>query len=70
MPEPERVVLDASALLGNSRRVLVAAAALGFYVGYWSPWIAGEFVRKRTERIADRAAREGCNRVETQELPK
>ncbi|HVC35562.1 MAG TPA: hypothetical protein VNL16_18795 [Chloroflexota bacterium] len=61
----ERVALDASALLGANRTSLSAAAALDFYAGYWSPWIVGEFVRKRTEWIAERAAREGCNRAET-----
>jgi hypothetical protein len=58
------VVFDTSALLGSYRGQLVAAAALRYCVGYWSSWIVAEFVRKRTEWIADRAAREGCNRVE------
>jgi hypothetical protein len=60
----DRVVFDTSALLGSYRGQLVAAAALRYCVGYWSSWIVAEFVRKRTEWIADRAAREGCNRVE------
>jgi predicted nucleic acid-binding protein len=57
-------VLDTSALLGGSRRYLIAAAALRQYDGYWSSWIIAEFVRKRTEWVADRAAREKCNHVE------
>ena len=55
-----RVVLDSSVLLGASRRVLVAGAALPYYQVYWSSWLVGEFVRKRTEWIAGRAVREGC----------
>ena len=31
----------------------MAAAAFGYYTAYWSPWIVSEFVRKRTEWIAD-----------------
>lgn len=64
-PALERIVLDASALLGVNRPALIAAAALRYYVAWWSPWIVGEFVRKRTEWIAERAAREGCDRAET-----
>ena len=59
------MVLDASALLSGSRRYLVAAAALRYYTAIWSTWIVGEFARKRTEWIAERAAREGCDRTET-----
>jgi hypothetical protein len=58
------VALDSSALLGANRRYLVAAAALGYYTGFWSAWIVGELVRKRTEWIADRASREGADRAE------
>lgn len=61
----ERVAFDASALLGNYRAPLVASAALHFCAGYWSSWIVSEFVRKRTEWIAERAVREGCTRAET-----
>jgi len=42
----------------------VAGAFLHYYDAFWSPWIVGEFVRKRTEWIADRAVREGCDRAE------
>ena len=59
-----RVVLDSSVLLGASRRVLVAGAALRYYEVYWSSWLIGEFVRKRTEWIAGRAVREGCTPAE------
>ncbi len=64
-PALERVVLDSSVLLGVARRELVAAAALRYYTAYWSPWLVAEFVRQRTEWIAERAAREGCSRAET-----
>ncbi|HZS00197.1 MAG TPA: hypothetical protein VFE37_15895 [Chloroflexota bacterium] len=60
----ERVVLDTSALLGANRRYLVAAAGLRYYTAFWSSWIVAEFIRKRTEWIADRAVREGCDRAE------
>ena len=40
-------------------------AALRYYTGYWGTWIVSEFVRRRTEWIAERAAREGCDRTET-----
>lgn len=56
-----RVVLDSSVLLGSSRPSLVAGAALRYYTVYWSSWLIGEFVRKRTEWIAERAVREGCS---------
>jgi hypothetical protein len=68
MPPPpglERVVLDSSVRLGAARREIVAAAALHYYTAFWSPWLVGEFVRQRTEWIAERAAREGCDRAET-----
>lgn len=42
----------------------MAGAFLHYYDAFWSPWIVGEFVRKRTEWIADRAVREGCDRAE------
>ncbi len=58
------MVLDASVLLGPRRTFLVAGAFLHYYDAFWSPWIVGEFVRKRTEWIADRAVREGCDRAE------
>ena len=61
----ERVALDSSALLGDQRRLLVGAAALHYYTGFWSSWIVAEFVRKRTEWIAERASRDGCDRTET-----
>jgi hypothetical protein len=61
---PDRTVLDASALLSGRLPVLLAMAALGYYDGYWSVWIAGEVVRKRTEWIAARAVREGCTTAE------
>jgi predicted nucleic acid-binding protein len=68
-PNPEdiprdRVVLDASVLLSRDRRLLLAGADLGYYHGYWSSWIASEFARKRTEWIAERAIRDGCDRTE------
>ncbi len=63
-PALERVALDASALLGDHRRYIIAAAALHYFNGYWSPWIIAEFVRKRTEWIAERAANDGCDRTE------
>ena len=62
-PRP-RVVLDASVLLGPSRSVVVAGAALRYYDVYWSSWLIGEFVRKRTEWIANRALKEGCTPAE------
>jgi len=58
------VVLDASVLLGPRRTLLVTGAFLHYYDAFWSPWIVGEFVRKRTEWIADRAVREACDRAE------
>ena len=61
----ERVAFDASALLGRYRASLMASAALHYCAGYWSAWIVSEFVRKRTEWIAERALREGCTRSET-----
>jgi len=63
-PALERVTLGASPLLGVWRRYLIAAAALGCCTAFWSTWIVSEFVRRRTEWIADRAAREGCDRAE------
>jgi excisionase family DNA binding protein len=62
-PALERVTLDTSALLGANRRYLIAATALRYYTAFWSSWIVGEFVRKRTEWIAERAAQEGCDLV-------
>ncbi len=59
-----RVVLDSSVLLGASRRILVAGAALRYYDVYWSSWLIREFVRKRTEWIANRAVKEGCTPAE------
>jgi len=61
----EQVVLDSSALLGAQRGPLVAAAALSYYTIFWSSWIVAEFARKRTEWIAERASRDGCDRSET-----
>jgi predicted nucleic acid-binding protein len=61
---PERVVLDASVLLGGGLPEFVAAAALGFCKPYWSSWIVGEVVRKRTEWIARRALRDGVDLTE------
>jgi hypothetical protein len=61
----ERVVLDSSVLLGAYRGPLIAAAALGYYTGFWGSWIVAEFARKRTEWIAERASRDGCDRQET-----
>jgi hypothetical protein len=52
-------------LLGADRGELVACAALGYCIAFWSSWIVAELVRKRTEWIAVRAARDGCDRVET-----
>lgn len=40
--------------------MLVAGAALRYYDVYWSTWLISEFVRKRTEWIANRAVKEGC----------
>jgi len=51
-------------LLGASRRLLVAGAALGYYDVYRSSWLISEFVRKRTEWIANRAMKEGCTPAE------
>ena len=59
-----RVVLDSSVLLGPARRILVAGAALRYYDVYWSSWLISEFVRKRTEWIANRAVKEGCTTAE------
>lgn len=64
-PEPERAVHDSSVLLGANRTLLVAAVTLRYCTGYWSTWIVSEFVRRRTEWIAERAARDGCDRTET-----
>ena len=64
-PAIERVALDSSVLLGAQSPRLIAAAALHYYTGFWSSWIVAEFVRKRTEWIAERASRNGCNRAET-----
>lgn len=60
MAEPtlERVIFDTGVLLGAQSRVFLAAADLGYYRGYWSVWIAAEFVRVRTEWIAQRSTRE------------
>lgn len=58
------MALDASVLLGGRRSEIVGAAALRFYDGFWSAWTIGEFVRKRTEWVADRAVRDGCSRAE------
>lgn len=44
--------------------MLIAAAALRYYTGIWSSWIIAEFARKRTEWIAERAVRDGCDRRE------
>jgi hypothetical protein len=60
----DRAVFDASALLGGDRTALVAAAANGYCKGIWSSWIIAEFVRKRTEWIAERALREGSAQAE------
>ncbi len=60
----ERVAFDSSALLSGYRRHLSAGAVLLYYRAYWSSWIVGEFVRKRTEWIAERAASDGCDRAE------
>jgi len=65
LPVLERVALDSSALLGVQSRALVAAAARHYFTGFWSSWIVAEFVRKRTEWIAERASRDGCDRAET-----
>lgn len=62
-PRPQ-IVLDSSVLLGSSRRILVAGAALRYYNVYWSSWLISEFVRKRTEWIANRAVKEGCTTAE------
>ena len=56
-----RVVLDSSALLSRWPPELITTAALGYYQGYWSSWIVGEVVRKRTEWIAQRAIREAVD---------
>jgi PIN domain len=61
----EGVVLDSSVLLGAHRGPLIAAAALGYYTGFWSSWIVAEFARKRTEWIAERTSRDACDRQET-----
>jgi hypothetical protein len=54
-------------LLGGNRRYLIAAAVLRYYTAFWSSWIIAEFVRKRTEWIAVRAAQDGCSRTETRQ---
>jgi predicted nucleic acid-binding protein len=51
-------------LLGPHSPYLAALARLTFYRGFWSSWIVGELVRKRTEWIAERAAREHVGRSE------
>lgn len=60
----ERVCLDSSGLLGSQCPHLVAAATLRYYSAFWSPWIISEFVRLRTEWIANRAVGDGCDRPE------
>jgi predicted nucleic acid-binding protein len=60
----DRAVFDASALLGGVRTTLVAAVETGYCTGIWSSWIIAEFVRKRTEWIAERALREGSPQAE------
>ncbi|MGI8550965.1 MAG: hypothetical protein ACR2PL_09295 [Dehalococcoidia bacterium] len=59
-----RVVFDSTALLGASRGIVVVGAALRYYRVYWSSWLISEFVRKRTEWIANRAIKEGCTLAE------
>jgi len=63
-PPRQRVVLDASILLGDQRRYFLAAVDLGYYVGFWSSWIVSEVSRKRTEWIAERAMRQGVDQAE------
>lgn len=60
----ERVTLDSSILLGARNKEFLAAADLGYYRGYWSSWIAAEFVRVRTEWIILRAAKDVVDRTE------
>ncbi|MDO8669820.1 MAG: hypothetical protein Q7O66_00095 [Dehalococcoidia bacterium] len=60
----ERVTLDSSVLLGEKSARIIAAADLGFFKGYWSSWIAGEFARVRTEWIARRLMKETHNMAE------
>lgn len=55
----ERVVFDTSALLSRWAPELTAAAYQGLCDASWSSWIVGELARKRTEWVAERAAREG-----------
>ncbi len=50
--DPVRVVIDTCVLVGASRKPVVAAAALGFYRGYWSSWIVAEFMRVWLELAA------------------
>ncbi len=54
----ERVTMDSSVLLGEKSARFIAAAALGFFKGYWSSWRAVEFARVRTEWIARRLIKE------------
>lgn len=63
-PTFERVTLDTGVLLGARNREFLAAADLGYFRGYWSVWIAAEFVRVRTEWIAQRASRDLASPVD------
>ncbi|MEA2640561.1 MAG: hypothetical protein QOF51_1955 [Chloroflexota bacterium] len=36
-----------------------------YCVGFWRSWTVAEFVRKRTEWVAERANRDGCDRDDT-----
>lgn len=57
--------LDTNVLLGDQRSFVAAAAHLRYFTGHWSSWIVAEVVRKRTEWIARRAAREEVDIAET-----
>lgn len=58
------MTLDTGVLLGERNKVILAAADLGYFRGYWSVWIAAEFARVRTEWIAARATRAAVGRTE------
>lgn len=60
----DRVTLDSSVLLGDKSALLIAAADLGYFKGYWSSWIAVEFARVRTEWILRRLIKETLDAAE------
>jgi hypothetical protein len=68
LPSPyDRVVLDASVLLGANSPQIVAGATLGYYRAYWSPWIVGEYVRNRIEWAITRPGWDLAGKAQRQE---